>query len=131
MNLPESDSAGTPTNAPADRTVDGLFRQSLNALVEAAPPERVWEDIVGEIQRGPSLWQQIRRRLRLTPPYARQAPVWSALRWGKLLSWIHGSQTGYPPLPTCPYWVEPNGRWIPAPFAGVMAKQVLDVRLAS
>lgn len=124
MSLPKRDA----TNEPA---IDALFRHALATFAEAVPPEHVLEDVIGEVQGDVSLWHRLQRWWISTKTGHRYARQWGARRLGKLVSWMHGSQTGYPPLPSRLYYVEPNGRCIPAPFAGVMVKQVLDLRLAS
>jgi hypothetical protein len=114
-----------------DPSIDALFRQALDSFADAAPSEDVWDNIVGDIQAAPQRRWIPRWLARSSWPRRLDVGRWGSLRWGRLVSWIHGFQMGYPPLPSRPYCVGPNGRTIQAPFAGIMVKQVLDLRLAS
>jgi hypothetical protein len=87
--------------------LDDLFRHALQSSAQVKPPRGVWISIVRRIQQ----------------------PV-SPSRWRKFFSWIHSANPSYF-LSTQPYCGGDYQKCTPSPFVSVMAKQMLDLRLAS
>ena len=87
--------------------MDTLFRLALQPYREAEPSENVWRRVLNAV--------------RLAPPS----------RWQKALSWLHGLSVLSLPSSSQPFCVEPFGQCLPAPYIGVMALQLLDMRSVS
>jgi hypothetical protein len=134
MSLPNSDSL-----------LDDLFRDALQPAAQATPPEDAWPRVTralpvvpaalqlpsdAEILFRESWWSWISRSVLTIAPFWR-VPVWRRSRWHRVVSWVHGYETVYPPSTSSLVCLEPDGRCQPSSFASVMAKQVLDLRLAS
>jgi hypothetical protein len=103
-----------------DTQVDNLFRQALKPFAEAAPRRDGWERIVADLHMTPH-----RRILRWLKGLRRTPEL------RRLLFWVDSINTFYATSPSQPFCIEPGGRCHPSPFVGLMAKQVLDLRLAS
>ena len=92
-----------------DDPIDALLRQALQPLTEVAPPKSTWRRIVRRIPKANS---------------------WS--RWSRVTMWVRGFANVFylPVLSSQSYCIESGGKCPPVLAAGVMDRQVLDLRLA-
>lgn len=134
MSLPNSDSL-----------LDDLFSDALQPVAQATPPEDAWPRVTRALPAIPAVlqlpsdaampfrgaWRSGISRLVLAIAPFWRVPVWRRSRWHRVVSWVHGYETVYPPSTSSLVCLEPDGRCQPSSFASVMAKQVLDLRLAS
>ncbi len=89
--------------------IDQLLRQALQPYAQVKAP--------------PDMWPQVEQGVQNPPPP----------RWRRFFSWLYGLHTlGFSTMPNhLPYRLEPHKKCAPPPFIGVIAKQTLDLRLAS
>jgi len=87
--------------------LDILLREALKPYAQVEAPE--------------GLWSRIAQKTQFTPPP----------RWHKLFSWLYGSTKSCFSFYNQPYCIDLYGKYIPSPFASVMVKQMLDLRLIS
>jgi hypothetical protein len=131
-------------NSPkSDMLLDDMFRDALQPGARVMPPADMWPRIVSALPSHESQgklhsaadaaprtsWRKWIESV-LPRRFMWPVPVCRAPRWHKVVSWVHGYETVYPPSTTL-LCLAPNGRCMPSSFAGVMVKQVLDLRLAS
>lgn len=91
-----------------DNPIDDLLREALRPFAEAKPPSWVW------------------------PRVLRQVGATSFPWWSRLLSRLSVFDVIYaPPLSNQSCCVEPDGKFLPPPFPGMMIKQIFNLRVTS
>ena len=115
----------------ANGILDELFRQALEPAAEAQPSVDVWERVVREIRDAPAVRHTSPRQVSVAHIAPQPLPMWRAPHWRRFISWVHGYNTLYPPSTNNLVRIEPDGGYRPSPFAGVMVKRILDLRLVS
>jgi hypothetical protein len=92
----------------SDSSIDALLQQALQPLKEVEPPSSVWRRIVDTVPTSP----------------------WS--RWSRFTMWVSGFANVFywPDLSSLPYCDKSGRKCHPAPFVGLMGRQVFDLRLS-